>query len=105
MMQETDAEDALDSAVHRLERAATLLESRLQGLLQTAASAAGGLFDEDRSKLADELDAAHGRERELKAAGEDAARALDHAIAEIRAVLGEIAPDEDALAANADEEA
>ena len=110
MTQETDAEDVLDSAVHRLERAATLLESRLQGLLQTAASAAGGLFDEDRSKLADELDAAHGRERELKAAGEDAALALDRAIAEIRAVLGETGLDEDAqggdaLGANADEEA
>jgi F0F1-type ATP synthase membrane subunit b/b' len=105
MMQETDAEDALDSAVHRLERAATLLESRLQGLLHTAAAAAGGMFDEDRAKLADELDAARGRERDLKAAGEDAARALDRAITEIRAVLGETAPDEAMLGENADEEA
>jgi hypothetical protein len=88
MMQEADAESGLDSAVRRLERAAALLESRLQGLLLNAAAAAGGVFDEDRSKLADELDAARGRERELKAAGEDAARALDRAIAEIRAVLG-----------------
>lgn len=88
MMQEADAESALDSAVRRLERAVTLLESRLEGVANNAAAAAGGLFDEDRAKLADELDAARGRERELKAAGEDAARALDHAIAEIRAVLG-----------------
>jgi hypothetical protein len=88
MMQEADAGSALDSAVRRLERAVTLLESRLEGVATNAAAATGGLFDEDRAKLADELDAARGRERELKAAGEDAARALDHAIAEIRAVLG-----------------
>jgi hypothetical protein len=88
MMQEAEADSALDSAMRRLERATALLESRLDTLVQTAAGAAGGLFEEDRSKLADELDAARGRERELKAAGEDAARALDRAITEIRQVLG-----------------
>jgi hypothetical protein len=88
MMQEAEAEDGLDSAVRRLERATALLESRLDSLVQTVSAAAGGLFDEDRSKLADELDAARGRERELKAAGEDAARALDRAITEIRQVIG-----------------
>jgi hypothetical protein len=87
MMQEADAESALDIAVRRLERATALLESRLDALLSNAQT--GDMFDEDRAKLADELDAARGRERELKAAGEDAARALDRAIAEIRQVLGQ----------------
>ena len=89
MMQEAETESGLDAAARRLERATALLESRLEGLVQTASAAAGGLFNEDRAKLADELDAARGRERDLKAAGEDAARALDRAIAEIRSVLGD----------------
>ena len=88
MTQEAGAEHGLDSAVRRLERAATLLESRLDMITQSAAAAAGGLFDQDRTKLAEELDAARGRERELLAAGEEAAQALDRAIAEIRQVLG-----------------
>jgi hypothetical protein len=88
MMQEADAGNALDSAVRRLERAATLLESRFDMLAQGAAAAAGGLFDQDRAKLAEELDAARGRERELMAAGEEAADALDRAITEMRQVLG-----------------
>ncbi len=85
MVQESDAENALDIAVRRLERATALLESRFEGLAAKADS--GGAFDQDRAMLAEELDAARGRERELKAAGEDASRALDRAIAEIRQVL------------------
>ena len=88
MMQEADGGNALDSAVRRLERAATLLESRLDMLAQGAVAAAGGLFDQDRAKLAQELDAARGRERELMAAGDEAARALDRAITEMRQMLG-----------------
>jgi hypothetical protein len=89
MMREAEAEDVLDAAVRRLERATAMLESRMAGLLSTAKAEAGGLFDQDRAKLADELDAARGRERELQAAGQQAAQALDKAIAEIRAVLSE----------------
>ena len=89
MMREADAESALDAAVRRLERATALLESRVGGLAAQAQVQAGGLFDEDRAKLADALDAAHGRERDLKAAGEQATLALDRAIAEIRSVLGD----------------
>ena len=89
MMREADAESALDAAVRRLERATALLESRVGGLAAQAQVQAGGLFDEDRAKLADALDAAHGRERELKAAGEQATLARDRAIAEIRSVLGD----------------
>jgi hypothetical protein len=88
MTQEADAGAALDSAVRRLERAATLLESRLDTLAQGAAAAAGGLFDQDRAKLAQALDDARGRERELVAAGEEAAEALGRAITEMREVLG-----------------
>ena len=42
MMQEAEAEDGLDSAVRRLERATALLESRLDSLVQTVSAAAGG---------------------------------------------------------------
>ena len=93
MTQEAETETGLDAATRRLERATALLESRLDSLVQNASST-GGLFDEDRAKLADELDAARGRERELKSAGEDAAKALDHAIAEIRSVLGDLAEED-----------
>ncbi|HUO22140.1 MAG TPA: DUF4164 family protein [Caulobacteraceae bacterium] len=88
MMQDAEAGNAFDSAVRRLERAATLLESRLELLAKEAAAEAGGLLDQDRAKLAQELDAARGRERELMAAGDEAAHALDRAITEIRQVLG-----------------
>lgn len=92
MVQESDAENALDIAVRRLERATALLESRLEGLATQADS--GGAFDQDRAMLAEQLDAARGRERALTAAGEDAARALDRAIAEISQVLGAYADEE-----------
>jgi hypothetical protein len=91
MMREAEAEGALDAAMRRLDRATAMLESRLSGQLARAKAEAGGLFDQDRAKLADELDAARSRERELKAAGEEASRALTSAIAEIRALLSECA--------------
>jgi hypothetical protein len=95
MMLEGQAESTLDAAARRLDRAVALLESRLNGLLSTARAEAGGLFDQDRAKLANELDAARGRERELKAAGEEAAKALDRAIAEIRHVMSDAAQSAD----------
>ena len=48
-----------------------------------------GPADYCADKLAEELDAARGRERELRAAGEEASRALDRAIAQIRSVMGD----------------
>jgi hypothetical protein len=87
MMQDSGADGALDAAMRRLERATAMLETRLTGLMSTAKAEVGGLFDQDRAKLASELDAARGRERELQAAGQQAAEALDQAIAEIRAAL------------------
>ena len=48
-----------------------------------------GLFDQDRSRLAAELDAARARERALEEAGAQASQALGRAIEEIRAALGD----------------
>lgn len=81
-------ESALDAAIRRLERAAAQLEARMNLMLQNARAEAGDLFDRDRAKLAADLDESRSRERELRAAGEEAARALDRAIDEIRAALG-----------------
>jgi nucleoid-associated protein YejK len=80
-------EDSIEVAAKRLERAVLLLEQRLSRL--SGEAEAGGLFDQDRSKLASELDAARARERELVDAGQQASKALDKAIAEIRAALSE----------------
>ena len=80
-------DDSIEQAARRLERAVLLLEQRLSRL--SGEAEAGGLFDQDRSKLATELDAARARERELAEAGEQASKALGRAITEIRAALGE----------------
>ncbi|MEI7933338.1 MAG: DUF4164 family protein [Alphaproteobacteria bacterium] len=80
-----DAEDSIERAARRLERAVMALEKRLSRL--NGEADAGGLFDEDRSKLASELDAARARERELAEAGAQASQALGRAICEIKAAL------------------
>ena len=80
-------DDSIEQAARRLERAVLLLEQRLSRL--SGEAEAGGLFDQDRSKLAVELDAARARERELAEAGEQASKALGRAITEIRAARGE----------------
>ena len=92
MTRDASAETAMHAAARRLDRAVAMLESRLGALMSTAKAEAGDLFDQDRANLAFELDAARARERELKAAGEEAASALDRAIAEIRAALHERSP-------------
>ena len=86
MTRDTGSEDSLEQAARRLERAAILLEQRLGQL--AGAAEAGGLFDQDRAKLASELDASRARERALEEAGAQASEALGHAIAEIRSALG-----------------
>lgn len=80
---------ALDLAVRRLERAMAMLESRMAEKMATAGAEAGGLFDQDRARLAAELDAARAREKALEEAGAQASEALGRAIAEIRAALGD----------------
>lgn len=78
-------DSALDQAVKRLDRAVGLLEQRMK---QGAPSGGeGGLFDQDRARLAAELDQARAREKELEVAGAEASAALGRAIAEIQAAL------------------
>lgn len=80
---------ALDLAARRLERAVAMLESRMGEKMATASAEAGGLFDQDRARLAAELDASRSRERALEEAGAQASEALGRAIEEIRAALGD----------------
>lgn len=80
-----DETSRLDLAVLRLERALALLEQRVAQKVAEASANAGGLFDQDRGRLAAELDAARGRERALKEAGAEASAAL----AEAMALVGE----------------
>ncbi|MFC3079157.1 DUF4164 family protein [Phenylobacterium terrae] len=82
-------DSALDLAIRRLERALAVLEQRLADRVARAGAEAGGLFDQDRAKLAAELDQARARERELEEAGAAASAALGKAIAEIKATLGQ----------------
>ena len=81
-------DSALDLAARRLERAISMLESRMADKMAQASAAAGGLFDQDRAKLASDLDASRARERALEEAGAQASVALGRAIAEIRSALG-----------------
>ena len=53
-----------------------------------AGAEAGDLFDQDRTKLATDLDACRARERELAEAGVQASEALAKAIEELRVQLG-----------------
>ncbi len=107
MMRDSGAESAIDLAARRLERALALLEQRLADRLARSSAEIGGLFDQDRSKLADELDAARARQRELEAAGLEASEALGEAIAEIDAVLSQVTETGDVaeIEAQADDEA
>ncbi|MEW6017678.1 MAG: DUF4164 family protein [Pseudomonadota bacterium] len=107
MMRDSGAESAIDQAARRLERALALLEQRLTDRLARSSAEIGGLFDQDRSKLADELDAARARQRELEAAGLEASEALGEAIAEIDAVLSQVTETGDVaeIEAQADDEA
>ena len=73
-MREPGDEGGLDQAIFRLERAVNQLEHRVGSLVAQAEGANGGLFDQDRAKLAAELDAARSRERELEQAGALASR-------------------------------
>ncbi len=85
---------ALEAAIQRLDHAVAQLDLRLEALAAKAEAANTGLFEEDRARLAADLDAARGRERDLESAGQQASAALGRAIADIRAALGEDPDDE-----------
>lgn len=85
----SEAGGRLEAAVGRLERALAMLDQRLAKLLAEAGARAGDLFDQDRAKLAVDLDAAEARGRDLKEAAGEASAALAKAISELRAELGE----------------
>ncbi|MDB5479960.1 MAG: hypothetical protein JWO83_1013 [Caulobacteraceae bacterium] len=89
MSEEPSRETRIDRAVRRLDRAATLLDQRISRRIAEAGAQGGSLIEEDRARLAAELDAARGRERELEAAGAEASQALATAIAELRGALGD----------------
>jgi hypothetical protein len=79
-----NTDGALEAAARRLERAVGLLEARVQSLSSDAQASSSGLFETDRSNLAEELDAARARERALSEAGAEASAALGRAIGELR---------------------
>ena len=89
MSEEPSRELRIDRAVRRLDRAATQLGQRISRRIAEAGAHGGSLIDEDRARLAAELDAARGRERELESAGAEASLALASAIAELRNALGD----------------
>jgi ElaB/YqjD/DUF883 family membrane-anchored ribosome-binding protein len=74
----------MEAAVQRLDRALTMLEQRLAKRLAEAGAQAGDLFDQDRTKLAADLDVARARERELEEAAAQASEALARAASELR---------------------
>lgn len=82
--QEGGAEGALEAAAKRLERAVGLLKGRVRALKSQAGASAGGLFEEDRAQLAQQLDDSHARERTLEEAGAEASAALGRAIAVLK---------------------
>ncbi len=86
-----DSDSALTEASARLNAALDLLDTRTSALLQRMKGAReAGEVDEDRSRLAAELDAAQARADTLEEAARDAGSALDAAIDEVRSALGEV---------------
>ncbi|MEY4250894.1 MAG: hypothetical protein RJA87_2527 [Pseudomonadota bacterium] len=104
-MRDLSGDNAVDLAVLRLERAVSLLEARLGDVTSAAQPNSSGLFDEDRSRLAAELDASRAREQALTEAGRQASAALGKAIVGIKSALTEEADLFSVLMAPSDAEA
>jgi hypothetical protein len=104
-MRDLSGDNAVDLALLRLDRAVSLLEARLGDGMVVAQSGSSGLFDEDRSRLAAELDASRAREQALEEAGRQASNALGKAIVGIKSALSEEADLFSALMAPSDAEA
>jgi len=85
---EPGPDDRIEEAARRLEHAAVKLEQRIARHIDRAAATKGSVMDADRAGLAAQLDAARGRERALREAGEEASAALAEAIARLRQHVG-----------------
>ncbi|MEO7026333.1 MAG: DUF4164 family protein [Caulobacteraceae bacterium] len=77
----------VDVAARRLDQAVARLEQRLALRLAEAGAQVDGLFDQDRSNLADKLDGCQARVRELEEVGAEASAALAEAIARMQPLI------------------
>ncbi len=84
-----DASAEMAKAVERLDRALSMLETRMRALKAQSDRGAGEPFAQDRSRLAEELDQAQQRGKALQDAAIEASAALGRAAADVRAALGE----------------
>jgi predicted nucleic acid-binding Zn-ribbon protein len=86
-----DSQAALAEATSRLERALSLLEMRVRALRAQSETLGGRgegeAFEQDRARLAEELDRARERGRALEEAAVEASLALSRAASDVRAVL------------------
>jgi len=84
--------DELKISTEKLDDALSRLETVIDGLLERSANPAATakeveLLNQDRANLADQLDQALSRERELQNLADQASDALGTAIEEVKAVL------------------
>jgi hypothetical protein len=91
--------DAIDAALERLSRALDLLEQAAEARSEAESRRAErdealSVLQDDRSRLAVELDGALARNRSLQNAAEDVSRRLEAAGATVRALLGAREPPE-----------
>jgi putative heme degradation protein len=92
----TKLPEYLETALRRLAAALDRLEAANERRINAEAMRANleeefAVMQDDRARLAIELDGAIARAKALELANEEAARRLNHAMAEIRAVLSEAA--------------
>ena len=80
-------EDPLSAAIRRLDKALSMLESKVTARALHQHSQDNDLFEDDRLRMAAELNAARARERALEEIAAEASAALGRAAAEVRAAL------------------
>ena len=90
--------DPLEPSLERMRAALDLLEAAVERRVRFDARRVDAdeelaLMQDDRSRLAVELDAAVDRSRALESANSEAAKRLAHAAQAIERVLGRLAPD------------
>ena len=95
MSEDRDSTGDMEAAARRLEEAVGRLEVRLDGLFERLDSCLpyereAEALRLDRTRMANDLDAARFRERELQKLADEASEALGAAIAEVREALGKV---------------